>query len=119
MRIGVILVVFLLLLGCGQQPAETSAGMAEKQKTYHWKLVTTWPKNYPGLGTAPENFANKVAAMSDGRLTIKVFGAGSWYPHLRYLMRLVRALHKWGMAPPIIGQVNLRPQGFSPPFPLV
>ena len=80
MRIGVILVVFLLLLGCGQQPAETSAGMTEKQKTYQWKLVTTWPKNYPGLGTAPENFANKVAAMSGGRLTIKVFGAGQLVP---------------------------------------
>ena len=80
MRIGVILVVFLLLLACGQQPAETSAGMTEKQKTYQWKLVTTWPKNYPGLGTAPENFANKVAAMSGGRLTIKVFGAGQLVP---------------------------------------
>ena len=80
MRIGVILVVFLLLLGCGQKPAETSADIAEKQKTYHWKLVTTWPKNYPGLGTAPENFANKVAAMSGGRLTIKVFGAGQLVP---------------------------------------
>ena len=80
MRIGVILVVFLLLLGCGQQPAETSAGIAEKQKTYNWKLVTTWPKNYPGLGTAPENFANKVTAMSGGRLTIKVFGAGQLVP---------------------------------------
>ena len=80
MRIGVILVVFLLMLGCGQQPAETSAGMTETQKTYNWKLVTTWPKNYPGLGTAPENFANKVAAMSGGRLTIKVFGAGQLVP---------------------------------------
>jgi TRAP-type mannitol/chloroaromatic compound transport system substrate-binding protein len=80
MRIGVILVVFLLLLGCGQQPAEISAGMVEKQKTYNWKLVTTWPKNYPGLGTAPENFAKKVAAMSGGRLNIKVFGAGQLVP---------------------------------------
>ena len=80
MRIGVILVVFLLLLGCGQQPAETSAGMAEKQKTYHWKLVTTWPKNYPSLGTAPENFAKKVEALSGDRLSIKVFGAGQLVP---------------------------------------
>jgi TRAP-type mannitol/chloroaromatic compound transport system substrate-binding protein len=42
--------------------------------------VTTWPKNYPGLGSAPENFANRVAAMSGGRLTIKVFGAGQLVP---------------------------------------
>ena len=42
--------------------------------------MTTWPKNYPGLGSAPENFANRVAAMSGGRLTIKVFGAGQLVP---------------------------------------
>jgi TRAP-type mannitol/chloroaromatic compound transport system substrate-binding protein len=43
-------------------------------------LVTTWPKNYPGLGTAPENFAKRVAAMSNGRLQVKVFGAGQLVP---------------------------------------
>ena len=40
------------------------------------KMVTTWPKNFPGLGTAPENVAKRVSAMSDGQLEIKVFAAG-------------------------------------------
>ncbi|WP_346838225.1 TRAP transporter substrate-binding protein [Microbulbifer sp. SAOS-129_SWC] len=50
------------------------------QQTFEWKLVTTWPKNFPGLGSAPERFAKKVAAMSNGRLKIKVYGAGELVP---------------------------------------
>ena len=40
------------------------------------KQVTTWPKNFPGLGTAPENIAKRVEEMSDGELKIKIFAAG-------------------------------------------
>jgi len=40
------------------------------------KMVTTWPKNFPGLGTAPENIAQRVSDLTDGELTIKVFAAG-------------------------------------------
>jgi TRAP-type mannitol/chloroaromatic compound transport system substrate-binding protein len=47
---------------------------------YQWKLVTTWPKNLPGLGAAPENFARYVEEMSDGRLSIRVYGAGEIVP---------------------------------------
>jgi len=43
---------------------------------YNWRLVTTWPKGFPGLGTAPENFARLVKEMSAGRINIKVLGAG-------------------------------------------
>jgi len=50
------------------------------QQVFHWKLVTTWPKNFPGLGTAPEKFANIVNVMSQGRLQIKVYGAGELVP---------------------------------------
>ncbi|MFI2811137.1 MULTISPECIES: TRAP transporter substrate-binding protein [Microbulbifer] len=50
------------------------------RETFEWKLVTTWPKNFPGLGSAPERFARTVEAMSDGRLKIKVYGAGELVP---------------------------------------
>jgi TRAP-type mannitol/chloroaromatic compound transport system substrate-binding protein len=40
------------------------------------KMVTTWPKNFPGLGTAPENIAKRVRAMTDGQLDIKIYAAG-------------------------------------------
>lgn len=76
------LVAGLLLSGCGKEcetgPAATAA--AAPQQTYHWKLVTTWPKNFPGLGAAPENFAKAVNEMSNGRLQIKVYGANELVP---------------------------------------
>jgi len=48
--------------------------------TYHWKIVTTWPKNLPGLGAGPENFARLIDEMSGGRLTARVYGAGEMVP---------------------------------------
>ena len=40
------------------------------------KMVTTWAKNFPGLGTAPENIAERVRDMTDGQLDIKIYAAG-------------------------------------------
>lgn len=44
------------------------------------KLVTTWPKNFPGLGTGAQRFADRVTAMTDGRLTVQVYAAGELVP---------------------------------------
>ncbi|MFO6422850.1 TRAP transporter substrate-binding protein [Motilimonas sp. KMU-193] len=71
----------LSLLGCGEQKADDQAQV--KQENIKWKLVTSWPKNFPGLGVAPERFAEKVNVMSGGRLTIKVYGAGELVPALQ------------------------------------
>jgi len=49
---------------------------------YQWRLVTSWPKNFPGLGSAPEFFAQQVKQMSAGRLEITVHGAGELVPAL-------------------------------------
>jgi len=51
-------------------------------KRYRWKMVTTWPKNFPGLGTGANNFAKMIGEMSEGRLSIKVYGAGELVPAL-------------------------------------
>jgi len=53
---------------------------ALSQGRMEWKMVTTWPKNFPGLGTGAERLAQRITAMSDGRLTVKVFGAGELVP---------------------------------------
>ncbi|WP_101758115.1 TRAP transporter substrate-binding protein [Oceanicoccus sp. KOV_DT_Chl] len=60
--------------------AQELNGTQSSQKTYHWKMVTTWPKNFPGLGTAPETFAKLINTMSNGRLTVKVYGGGEIVP---------------------------------------
>ncbi|XGA79969.1 TRAP transporter substrate-binding protein [Halomonas sp. CH40] len=53
---------------------------AQAQETFSWKMVTSWPKNFPGVGQGPERLAELVDEMSDGRLTIEVFGAGQLVP---------------------------------------
>lgn len=42
---------------------------------YRWKMVTTWPKNFPGLGTGANYLATLINEMSGGRIQVKVYGA--------------------------------------------
>jgi TRAP-type mannitol/chloroaromatic compound transport system substrate-binding protein len=41
------------------------------------KMVTSWPKNLPGLQTGAERLAESITALSDGRLKIAVYPANS------------------------------------------
>lgn len=41
-----------------------------------WKMVTAWPKNFPGLGTGANRLAKLITEMSGGRIKVKVYGAG-------------------------------------------
>ena len=44
------------------------------------RLVTTWPKNFPGLGTGAERLAQRITQGSEGKLQAKVFAAGELVP---------------------------------------
>ena len=44
------------------------------------KMVTTWPKNFPGLGTGAERLAQRITNGSDGKISVKVFAAGELVP---------------------------------------
>ncbi|HHJ17254.1 MAG TPA: TRAP transporter substrate-binding protein [Gammaproteobacteria bacterium] len=70
--------------GCGGQdkPADKSAASAGRAafKPLNWKMVTTWPKNFPGLGTGANRLAELITQMSGGRITVKVYGARELVP---------------------------------------
>jgi len=51
-----------------------------RQETIEWKMVTTWPKNFPGLGTGANYLAELIGQMSGGRLKVKVYGAKELVP---------------------------------------
>lgn len=63
------------LAACGKDDAQTSGGNSAQQQTFEWKMVTSWPKNFPGLGTGANNFADLLEKMSGGRIKVKVYGA--------------------------------------------
>ena len=65
--------------------AATLAAPAISQNKIEWRMVTTWPKNFPGLGVGAENLAKRINTMSGGRLTIKVYSAGELVPALQSL----------------------------------
>lgn len=80
--LAVVLFTSLLLGACGGSGGSGSVGGGGDQQTWNWKLVTAWPKNFPGMGTAPELFAQRVEEMSGGRMKIRVYGAGELVPAL-------------------------------------
>ena len=47
-----------------------------------WKMVTSWPKNFPGLGAGAETLARYINKLSGGSLEVKVFGANELVPPL-------------------------------------
>ena len=80
-----LLICGVLAAGCKPEPtpsATPGAPSTTATQMFRWKMVTTWPKNFPILGTVPERFAKAVRTMSDGRLQIKVYGAGEIVPAL-------------------------------------
>ncbi|PCJ39244.1 MAG: ABC transporter substrate-binding protein [Alphaproteobacteria bacterium] len=46
------------------------------------KMVTTWPKKFPGLGTRAEEFAKDIETATDGRIRIKVYAGNELVPPL-------------------------------------
>lgn len=48
--------------------------------TYKWKMVTTWPKNFPGPGTGANRLAALIGKMSGGHIRVKVYGAKELVP---------------------------------------
>ena len=78
----------LILAGCGksQQGTSTTAApttTAPAETTYNWKLVTTWPPNFPIFQEGVERFAQDVKTLSNGRLNIKVYAGGELVPALQ------------------------------------
>jgi len=72
-----------LLTACGK-PAATAnceeSGAAGSAETFEWKMVTTWPRDFPGLGTGANYLAKIIDEMSGGRLTVKVYGGNELVP---------------------------------------
>ncbi|MCB1520053.1 MAG: TRAP transporter substrate-binding protein [Hyphomicrobiaceae bacterium] len=53
---------------------------ALSQNLRKWRMVTTWPKNLPGLGTGAQYFADQVTKCTGGRLTVQLAAAGEIVP---------------------------------------
>lgn len=85
------------LVACGGgEKAEEQAKAQVKAEVINWKMVTTWPKNFPGLGTGAEKLAKNITEMSGGRLNVKVYAAGELVPPLEVFDAVSRGTAEMG-----------------------
>ncbi len=81
----IILPLWLMLGSCDSPSGDinNATSRVDSNKKFHWKMVTTWPANFPIFQEGAENFANNVRIMSRGRLDIHVYAGGELVPPLQ------------------------------------
>ncbi|MFC0279431.1 TRAP transporter substrate-binding protein [Falsigemmobacter intermedius] len=71
-------------LGVGASAAAL-ATPALSQGRQQWRMVTTWPKNFPGMGVGAQRLADRITAATDGKLSVQLYSAGELVPGLQAL----------------------------------
>ncbi|WP_339811589.1 TRAP transporter substrate-binding protein [uncultured Imperialibacter sp.] len=71
-----------LLSACTEEKKQLETPYINFNKLFEWKMVTTWPPNFPVVGEGCVMMAKWVETMSGGRLKIKVYGGGELVPSL-------------------------------------
>ncbi len=70
-----------LMSACGKQAGPRAECSGESSsETFKWKMVTSWPRDFPGLGTGANRLVESINELSNGRLTIKVYGGNELVP---------------------------------------
>ncbi|MCG6863651.1 MAG: TRAP transporter substrate-binding protein [Chromatiaceae bacterium] len=73
---------FIKTIGAGSLAFGACVAKAQTAQTaeHTWKMVTTWPTNFPGLGTGANKLAELIGEMSGGRIKVKVYGENELVP---------------------------------------
>ncbi len=70
------------LSGCKAEESLTQNNTSNSTQVFNWTMVTTWPPNFPVLGTGAAELAKNIEKMSNGRIKIKIYAAGELVPAL-------------------------------------
>ena len=65
-----------VLAGASVAAASAFPAPAVAQKRNEMTIVTTWGRDFPGLGTGAQRFAKRVEEMTEGRIKVQYFAAG-------------------------------------------
>ena len=85
------LFILTLMTGCNssngngsKEPSTTpNEGQVSNTQTFHWKMVTTWPPNFPIFQEGVTQLAKDIEMMSHGRLQVQTFAGGELVPPLQ------------------------------------
>jgi len=81
----ITVLLLTLVISCQRPSNETSqtTSPSPSAKTFQWKMVTTWPPNFPIFQDGVTQFTKDLEQMSNGRLKIQVFAGGELVPPLQ------------------------------------
>jgi TRAP-type mannitol/chloroaromatic compound transport system substrate-binding protein len=63
-------------VAAGATAATALAAPAIAQARQEVNIVSTWPRDFPGLGVSAQRLAKRISDLTDGRLDVKYFAAG-------------------------------------------
>jgi len=93
------LAISAVLSGCNKTEnpvSSTDVSAVKETEVIKWKMVTTWPKNFPGLGTGANKLAETINTLSAGRMEVKVYGAGELVPAMEIFDTVSRGTAQMG-----------------------
>jgi len=79
------------------------------------RMVTTWPKNFPGLGTGAARLGKRITELSGGELDVTVYAGGELVPALSAFDAVSSGNADMYTARIITGRAAPRPSTSSPP----
>jgi TRAP-type mannitol/chloroaromatic compound transport system substrate-binding protein len=84
----------LALSGCASEQSGNAPAAAGQ--SFEWKMVTTWPPNFPGMGTGVSRMVEQIERASGGRLRIRVYAAGELVPAMEVFDTVSRGTVQMG-----------------------
>jgi TRAP-type mannitol/chloroaromatic compound transport system substrate-binding protein len=73
------------VLAGGIAAGALAAPNVARAQELRWRMVTSWPKRLPGPGISAERVAERIGALSGGKIQISVHAAGELVPALEVL----------------------------------
>jgi TRAP-type mannitol/chloroaromatic compound transport system substrate-binding protein len=89
----------LAVAACATETNPTN--VANTSASFRWRMVTSWPPNFPGHGVSAARLARRFSELSGGRLQVEVFAAGELVPALEVLDAVSSGAIEMGHTGPI------------------
>lgn len=99
-------------------PGGEPTPLQRSSETHSWRMVTSWPPNFPGFGASANRLADRIGELSDGRIAIEVFAAGELIPAFEVFDTVARGNMQMGHSSPTYwrGTLPAAPIFSSVPF---
>ncbi|HEX2554438.1 MAG TPA: TRAP transporter substrate-binding protein [Microvirga sp.] len=102
-----------LTLGTAALAAPTVA----RAQSLRWRMVTSWPKNRAGPGVSARRIAERIGALSGGRLQVDLFAAGEIVPPFAILDAVSTGTVEAGHSAALYWQGKIPAAGFFTTVP--